>query len=44
MKMLVATVASLAILAGPAYAQLAKGAGGADNRAVNAAKADIEVF
>jgi hypothetical protein len=44
MKTFVAIVASLAILAGPAYAQLGKGSGssGTDPRAQQAAKAEKE--
>jgi hypothetical protein len=45
MKTFVAIVASLAILAGPAYAQLGKGSGssaGTDQRAQQAAKAEKE--
>ena len=44
MKTFVAIVASLAILAGPAYAQLGKGSGGSANdpRAQQAAKAEKE--
>jgi cytochrome c-type biogenesis protein CcmH/NrfG len=42
MKRFVAAVACLAIVAGPAYAQLGKGQGGADPRAVKAAKDEKE--